>query len=411
MKVLIFSDLFPPAFGPRMGYLCKYIKQYGWEPTVITEYIPDKTFSFLLEDIPVIYIDFFKNKRKSTWIKVLLQDLFFRYKDKKAYKEALKLITKQSFDLVLCSTFRTFPLHAAQKTANKAGIPLVVDLRDIIEQFAGTEYIAKPLPNLFGVEKWIASVFKRINLKQRNQVLKKADHLITISSWHVDTLKKYNPNISLIYNGYDPDIFYPEPVNSDIFYITYTGRLTSLAMRNPDLLFQAVKKLRDDRVIDPGTFCVRWYMDEPSIKTISQEAEKYDINGFMKYFEYVPATEIPGILNESAMLLILTNKADSSGPKGIMTTKFFEALAVEKPVLCVRGDEGCLEEVIHNTHAGLSAHNATEVYDYIKKYYLQWKETGYIVSNADRKAIKMFSRKEQAKQFIHIFEQVLDKNG
>jgi len=411
MKVLILSDLFPPAFGPRMGYLCKYIKQNGWEPTVITEYIPDKTFSFLLEDdIPVIYVDFFKNKRKSTWIKVLLQDMFFRHKDKKVYNEALKLVAHQSFDLVLCSTFRTFPLLAAQKIAHKIKRPLIVDLRDIIEQFAGTEFIAKPLPNLLGVEKWIASVFRKINLRQRNQVLKKADHLITISPWHVETLKPYNPNISLIYNGYDPDIFYPKPVESDIFYITYTGRLTSLAMRNPDLLFRAVKQLMDEKLIDPETFCIRWFMDEPSQKTINLEAKKYNIEGFMKFFEYVPATEIPGILNESSILLILTNKADSSGPKGIMTTKFFEALAIEKPILCVRGDEGCLEEVINDTKTGLSAHNEKEVYDFVKKYYLEWKATKRIVLDADKERITKFSRKEQANQFIRIFEQVLHIN-
>ena len=35
-KVLIVCDMFPPAFGPRMGYLCKYMRQAGWNPVVVT---------------------------------------------------------------------------------------------------------------------------------------------------------------------------------------------------------------------------------------------------------------------------------------------------------------------------------------------------------------------------------------
>lgn len=46
-KLLIICDMFPPAFAPRMGYLCKYLTRMGWEVTVVTEYIEDNTFEFL----------------------------------------------------------------------------------------------------------------------------------------------------------------------------------------------------------------------------------------------------------------------------------------------------------------------------------------------------------------------------
>ena len=46
-NVLILCDLFPPAFGPRMGYLCKYIKALGWNPVVLTEAINENMFTFL----------------------------------------------------------------------------------------------------------------------------------------------------------------------------------------------------------------------------------------------------------------------------------------------------------------------------------------------------------------------------
>ncbi|MDR2920719.1 MAG: glycosyltransferase [Tannerella sp.] len=410
MKVLILCDMFPPAFGPRMGYLCKYLKQSGWEPTVITEHIPDTTFTFLKGDFPVIYIDYYKNKSKLAWIKIFLLNLFFNYKDRKIYKEALRQIQKQQFDLILCSTYRTYPLLAAQKTAQKAKLPLIVDLRDIIEQYTGAEFISYPLPRLFGLEKQIVSIFRKKNLKQRNRVLRQANYVTTVSPWHVETLKPYNANISLIYNGYDPDIFYPEAIESDRFYITYTGRLLSIAMRNPELLFLSVRRLSDEHFFTSDTFRMRWYVDEASREILQHEAEKCGIAEYMSYFGYIPASDVPTVLNESSILLLLTNKADASGPKGIMTTKFFEALAVEKPILCVRGDEGCLEEVIRRTQAGLSAHTEEEVYQFIKKYYLQWKAVKHVTSNPDRGEVMKFSRKEQAADFIRIFEQTIRAN-
>ena len=37
-------------------------------------------------------------------------------------------------------TYRTFPLPAAQYIAEKYHLPLVIDLRDIVEQYASNEY-------------------------------------------------------------------------------------------------------------------------------------------------------------------------------------------------------------------------------------------------------------------------------
>ena len=35
-RLLILCDMFPPAFAPRMGYLCKYLKRSGLEVHVVS---------------------------------------------------------------------------------------------------------------------------------------------------------------------------------------------------------------------------------------------------------------------------------------------------------------------------------------------------------------------------------------
>lgn len=410
-KVLIICDLFPPAFGPRMGYLCKYLKDYGWEPVVLAEHVEQNTFAFLANKCEVTHIDFYTAKnpfvRKLQWAGTLFLDLFFGYKDKRMYREARKLLRKNKFELVLCSSFRTFPLPAAQRIARTSNLPLVVDLRDIIEQFTGDEFMSHRLPAIFGLNKSYVAIFKWKSLRERNQVLKAAAYVTTISPWHVETLKQYNPKVELIYNGFDPELFYPEQKKTDKFIITYTGRLMSTAMRDPGLLLEALKILSDRNIINEDECRVCWYVDPASQRLITAEADKAGVLSFMDFKEYVQATEIPSILNNSSVLLLLANRSDDKGPKGIMTTKFFESLAVEKPVLCVRSDESYLEAALRESKAGIAARHVEEVCSFLEECFTEWKEKGYTTSDTDKNVLRKYSRKEQARQFADIFQTVI----
>lgn len=64
-KLLIICDMFPPAFAPRMGYLCKYLTRMGWEVTVVTEYIEDNTFEFLTGYADVYCVRYYKASGKN----------------------------------------------------------------------------------------------------------------------------------------------------------------------------------------------------------------------------------------------------------------------------------------------------------------------------------------------------------
>ena len=408
--VLILCDLFPPAFGPRMGYLCKYLKINGWQPVVVTEEVNENTYSFLCKDIDATYIRFYKKTGwagKLSWGWAILRDVLFGYKDKRMYREAIRKVKKHQFDLILCSTYRTFPMKAAERLSRQTGLPLVVDLRDIIEQYTGHEFITHSLPQIFGIDKIISSIFRKQNLKARNKILREVAYVTTVSPWHVSILSACNNNTKLIYNGYDPEIFFPAPRKMDQFFITYTGRLLSTAMRNPGLLFQAIERLANDQVITSNLFRLRWFVDEKSKQIIEKETKNYPkVADFMDYLGYIPASEVPKALNESEILLILTNKSCNDGPKGVMTTKFFEYLAVGKPVLCARGDESCLEEAINCTCSGLSAHHVEEIYDFIKSHYLRWQSGQPYEDNSDKEEIRKYSREAQAKQFIEVFQSV-----
>ena len=81
-------------------------------------------------------------------------------------------------------------------------------------------------------------------------------------------------------------------------------------------------------------------------------------------------------------------------------------MAVEKPLLCVRSDEDCLEQTIQLTHTGVAARTADMVYDFLCYHYTQWKKEGYTSVCVNREAIEQFSRKKQAEQFMTLFNEI-----
>ena len=141
-------------------------------------------------------------------------NLLFDYKNNYFTEKILTLTQNKQYDLVFCSTFHTFGLKSALKVSQKQNIPLHIDLRDIVEQCDTNEYNNSKIA--LGL---ISKLYRNINISRRNKVLKQADSITTVSPWHADFIKQFNPNTHLIYNGYDSNLFIPQHTKSEFFDI------------------------------------------------------------------------------------------------------------------------------------------------------------------------------------------------
>lgn len=405
MKILIVCDTFPPEFAPRMGYLCKYLHRMGCTADVVCEqYSEDIRFDFLAGSASKIKrIRFFRSlalpKPRLEWGLLALRDLFFHTKDRRLVREIQRDTSFTGYDLVLCSTYRTFPLRAAAILAGYFHAPLVADLRDIVEQYPDRSYLTHRLP--------FASLITRHLLKERNRVLRKAAAVVSVSEWHRHFLKRFNSNTHLIYNGYDPELFFPEHRADPYFRIVFTGRMLSFKIRNPDWLFEAVSRLKQNGQISDSDFRLCWYVEPEGRRPLQEMAHHYGIEALSECHDFIPADKVPALLNRSSILFQMANKADENGPKGIMTTKIFEALAVGKPLLLIRSDESYLEALINRYHCGLAARNVESIMEFILAQYQKWKETGSTAIPVNPEIAQYFSRKGQAEQFFQLFKTIL----
>ena len=413
-NVLILSNTFPPAFNPRMGYLCKYLADFGWNPIIIADSPAQNIYPDLAKNHDITYINYELSENKF-WQKikyafVFLADFLFDYKALVLKRKARKKIKQHHVSLILSSSsYRPYSALAACQLAKKYHIPFVMDLRDIFEQMPENDRISKKTSNA-RLNNFITKILTKRYLQQRNEILSNANAVTTVSEWHKDLLSAYNNNVHLIYNGFDPELFYPKIIKNEQFTISYTGSIEGINIKDPTLFFEAIANLFSAKKMDIKKINIQFYLlDEGSKKIAKTLAEKYKIADFIHLYDSVESSEVPKILNESSVLLLLANKSTGEDtPKGIMGTKFFEYLAVEKPILCVRNDEACLEKTIKSANAGISASSAKEIEKFLLEKYVEWQQNGYTHQEVSQKYIQQFSRKRQAEQFVELFAKTLN---
>ena len=105
--------------------------------------------------------------------------------------------------------------------------------------------------------------------------------------------------------------------------------------------------------------------------------------------------------------MILTTSTKEDGTHGMMGTKFYEILGVEKPCLCLNSDEECLAEAIEHTHAGLAATNVEDIKAFILEKYEEWLQYGFTRQAVINK--EQFTRQHEAAQFEQLFLTVIKR--
>lgn len=360
-SILVLADPFSkPSFAPRLRYLCAFLEAQGYALDVYTEQWDTIPFE---HSYPIHEIRLMKG---GAWAIKAMMNILFDWKSRVFTRHVRRLTADKKYNLVFCTTFSTFPLKTALSLARDYSLPLIVDIRDLDEQVPGAQY---QYHRSWWARPW-RKFYQAIQIRRRNSVLRKADAITTISPWHRDFLLSINPNINLIYNGFDPESFYPVDIRAKEFLISYIGRIYE---------FQDLQLLRS---------CI-------------EELHQPDIHLNLHTPDHLPLPlhEVGNEIRRSSIMVVLTNRE----AKGMLTTKFFEALGCEKPVLCIPDDQGTLSQTIRTTRAGLSSDDKDTIKSFILDKYNEWKHNGYTHQYVDQDQKHLFSRRHQAEQFRQLF--------
>lgn len=370
-RLLILADPYgKPSYAPRLRYLCDYLTRQGWEIEVWTEKWQAIPFE---HDYPIHEITIYSGS-KIDWALKAGWSLLTDWKNRVFCNKVCEEIAAKRYDAVFCTTFSTFPLYAAQKIARQRNIPFIADIRDLDEQVPGEQYQYHRAWWTKPFKKW----YRNVNIRRRNRAVSQADYVTTVSPWHVDFLKNINPNTQLVFNGYDPKQFYPEDRHTDRFLVSYIGKIYE---------FQDISPLTK------------------AVDTLRKEGKDITLNLHTPDKEPLPINAIGEEIRKSSVMLVLTNPA----AHGMMTTKFYEALGCEKPVLCIPSDRGVLAEAIRKTNAGIAANTQEEICRFIGTKYVEWQNNGFTRQQVNPKEKEAFSREKQAQQMEQLILSAIQK--
>ena len=391
-RILILTDsIAPPAFAPRIVSLCRHLSDSGIECVVFSDR-EQGVDAFSMPFGQWYQTAYYQSGNKTCryWLDKLFDA---RERQFEAFIEAQAEVSK--FDAIFCSTCYYFPLQTTYRLAKKYHKPYIIDIRDVAEQWGNISYNTYSVTSS-RVTKGLHHLFTAWNIRKRNRVLAAANEVITISPWHQQLLSRYNSRTHLIYNGFDEQEFYPKDVPTDTFLISYAGKIYNLFFRDPRLLFGALQQLLRDIPSMQKDLHLLFHVDQNSIEPLRRLAAEYGLGAYCEIHGYIPKNELLPLLHRSSVLLVLTCQSTPEGAHGIMGTKFYEALGVEKPVLCVQSDKECLAQVIEETQAGLAGSDVESVKRFIAEQYCEWQQNGFTrrkVAHKDR-----FSRATQSAQ-------------
>ena len=396
-RILILCDAFnKPLYVPRITFLCKFLVRKGWDITILTEQLQNETFQ--VPDTTFLAMPYYFGnniRQRLQW----LGDKLWNRKDRCLYRYAKRHIDLSSFDCIVCSSFNVFPLKAASIIAAETRKPLYIDLRDITEQWGNTNYMVTSISLVGKIGQWLTNLYIRKSTKQRNHILQRATAVTTISQWHKKLLQQYNPSTHLIYNGYDPAIYTYQPVTTSQFIISYTGRIYDLQSRNPLLFLQAISASREEQVI--ANTKIIFHVEEKMVPPLASLVKQYQLDDICNISGYIPREEAIQLLQHSGISLIFNEAKEINTTHGIMTTKFYEALGCEKPILCTPSDTEELAQTIRETNAGLASSDIQEIKAFILDKYHEWQQNGFTRQAVINK--EQFSREKQAEQFEQLF--------
>ena len=376
----------------------KYLPNFGWNPWVLTRSLShddprfnekmtidftEKVFNQIIK-IKYSLHDEQKYLESRSLFKIIRDFFYPEYSSPPgvffaAKKAAEQLLNSQRFDIILATIPDQWELTLGAYLSRKYHVPLIADFRDIREQERGL----------------------KLNFRQRLQssrfamrrrfTIRQASGVTTVSKYHRKVLqKKFGKPTFLIYNGFDSEIFTPSAIrkySAGPFRIVYMGRILDLWYRNPEVLFTAIDQLIFEGCIEKHDITVEFY---------GTDCEKLDglvkmlrSPTFIRFNDRINYTDVPQKLGEAQMVLLLTNFER----KGILTTKLFEYAGVRKPILCIPGDQGELDEIISHYGLGYSFSSVSE----LKVKLVEWLgvfKSGEFPECVESK-IEIFTRKNQ----------------
>ncbi len=406
-KLLIIAGIYPPKnhiASRRIAGFVKYLPENGWEPFVITRdwshtdvYDPDYKDERIEQAVVKRIKAGGNNPGNSTFF-----DHVRSWKEgmknphiwtEGAIKTAEELFKKENIDVIFATYPQASNLYIGQYLGKKYQIPWIADMRDIAGEAIAS--IKNPLQYF--------TVFRQIQWEK--ELVKSATEIISVNRGSLYNILEKRAQIQpvLLYNGFDPDYFYPNHETKKIaktFEMVYTGSIH--LNENFRLINDALCQLITNNKIKSEDIVLKFIGTQQN--RISDSFTDQKILSRIQQVRWSPATTVSDYQKNSTILLHATN------PKipGWITGKLVEYLGAHRPILSVPGDETGADIILRNTKAGYSCPSIESAKEVILALYTEWKQTGYVKFKGIEEEIKKYSYPYLTRKLAEVLDETAE---
>lgn len=282
-------------------------------------------------------------------------------------------------------------IHLARWFAERYQVPWIADFRD---------------PMLFGFGQRVRPVLEPF----ARRMLSTATHVVNVTPRFVQLDEElFRRPTSLITNGFDPDQFAePEPPRSrNELRIVYTGSVWLPSSLR--IFLEGLAELRR-RVGSNRFHHIRLVYRGGSAGLVAEFAKDVGVADVLDCAGHVPHAEAVSLVRSAHLLLVLsTSRRANSDPywsNGVYPGKTFEYIGSRRPILCVPGDAGSLDELLRNTEAGRSLGTPEGIAADLDVSLAEWEGTGDVPSCDNNALIAPYSRRAGAQVLAAILDQI-----
>ena len=256
--------------------------------------------------------------------------------------------------------------------------------------------------------------WKSFQHKCNKLILKKADCVTTVSEGLAVHLRQYHPHVYVFRSGITmpsdedtpPQYFSKNRSDFTKFTISYTGSMYSNE-RDPSLFLKVIRDLADKKVLPKETFQIMYAGKDTAIW--KDWMAQYNLEDYFVPRGMLSVLEAKKIQSQSHINLLLT----SSAPywTGVMTGKFYEYLAAQKPILVlINGTQDIeFESIMTDLAAGFLGYNDKsfeETRHFILTKFQEWQQTGHVLQTIRREKMTEMTWSSVVQKFI---KNVLEK--
>ena len=386
-RVLILAYHFPPepaSGAQRIGYLAKYLSEFGWQPTVITRPTPSGAGS----DPNVIRVGApFRSEaapgqggatRQSpalAFLKARARDVLF-IPDRaaawipRAVAAGLSAHRREPFDAIVSSAMPASVHLAGACLASILARPWLADYRDL---WTGNPYAEEP--------RWRKTLLARME----TLALNKASRVTTITPSLSAALESlHHKPVRAIPNAVDDEewqgIPYTEP---DCFRIVHAGSLYD-GLRNPRRLLAQIGALRTAGEFRAGDVKLDFYGPNPG--NLLELADAAGIGDAVRYHGVIPRANVMRAERAAALLVVI--QSDDPRTAAEYGSKIFEYQAAGTQILALGPKNSILRAYVSDRGLGWFASTDDEIREALRAAFQAYTEGRWMRANRTRETAR-----------------------